>query len=217
MIDVLIPARNEADTIGPLVASLRGREGAMFNRVNRVIVVDNGSSDATGKVAAAAGASVVRCDDLGKGQAIARGLEEVSTERVMLCDGDLTPFRRYHMILLISDALRDCMVIGVPQFTQNVPWAKRGALWAYLSGIRVVPVEMLTDLKERDLLFGYTVEVMLNRSARLRGMPVYRVPLPKIYGKVQWGAMRKEAMLRDYEWMEGKDFDKLLTESREKK
>jgi hypothetical protein len=210
MIDVLIPARDEADTIGPLVTSLRGKP------VNKVIVVDNGSADATGRVAESAGASVVRCDEIGKGQAIAKGLEEVATQRVMLCDGDLSPFKRYQVTGLATEFMRHGMVIGVPEFTQNVPWAGQGPLWGFLSGIRVLPTAMLRDLKERGLLFGYTVEVMLNRSARVNDIRVYKIPLYGVRGKVQWGKERHEAMRRDFEWMLGKDFHRLLTESRDK-
>lgn len=210
MIDILIPARNEADTIGPLVTSLRRKW------VGKVIVVDNGSADGTGKVAENAGASVVICDDLGKGQAVARGVEEVTTDRVMLCDGDLTPFPGYQVAGLSWHIWDNSMIIGVPQFTQNVPWAQRGALWGFLSGVRVVPVKIVRDLKERGLLFGYTVEVMLNKSAQVNGMKIYKIPLYGVRGKVQWGEERKEAMRRDFEWMHGKDFGKLLTESREK-
>lgn len=214
MIDALIPARNEADTIGPLVRSLYGKIGGRLNPVNKVIVVDNGSDDETSKMAEAAGAQVVRCDEIGKGQAIARGIGEVTTGSVMLCDGDLTPFKAYHMLVLTTNVMSKGMVIGVPEFTQNVPWAVKGPLWGYLSGVRVVPAEMVTDLRDRDLLYGYTVEVMLNLSAEMRGMRSIRVPLHGVRGKPQWGLPRKEAMRRDYEWMEGKNFRKLLAEKK---
>jgi len=57
-LDVLIPARDEAAALPHVLADLpRAGEGW---RVRRVVVVDNGSRDATADVACAAGAEVVR-------------------------------------------------------------------------------------------------------------------------------------------------------------
>jgi glycosyltransferase involved in cell wall biosynthesis len=64
----IIPAWNESSTIGPLVTEVR-------RRVEHVIVVDDGSSDATGNVAHAAGAEVlVHPFNRGKGAALRTGL-----------------------------------------------------------------------------------------------------------------------------------------------
>ena len=53
-ISVVIPARDEADRIGPLLERIVGAPG-----VAEVIVVDDQSSDATAAIASAAGASVI--------------------------------------------------------------------------------------------------------------------------------------------------------------
>lgn len=59
-----IPAYNEETSIGQVVLSTR-------NHVDLVVVCDDGSSDATGKIAEGLGAIVVRHDrNLGKGQAV---------------------------------------------------------------------------------------------------------------------------------------------------
>jgi glycosyltransferase involved in cell wall biosynthesis len=64
----IIPAYNEAKRLGPVVQAARPF-------VREVVVVDDGSTDDTGRVAAAAGARVVRHDlNRGKGAAIVTGL-----------------------------------------------------------------------------------------------------------------------------------------------
>jgi 4,4'-diaponeurosporenoate glycosyltransferase len=54
-VSVVIPARDEAGAIGALLADLRGQEPRPFE----VIVVDDGSTDATAAIATAGGATVV--------------------------------------------------------------------------------------------------------------------------------------------------------------
>jgi glycosyltransferase involved in cell wall biosynthesis len=66
---VVVPAKDEADRIGETVAAVRAIPG-----VDVVLVVDDGSTDATAEQAAAAGADVVRHDrNRGKGAAMGTG------------------------------------------------------------------------------------------------------------------------------------------------
>jgi len=78
----VIPARDEAGAIGAVVA-------AATAVVAEVIVVDDGSRDATAALADAAGARVVRLSPgRGKGFALRSGVAAASHDRVVLCDGD---------------------------------------------------------------------------------------------------------------------------------
>ncbi|MGI5268275.1 glycosyltransferase family 2 protein [Nonomuraea sp. CA-218870] len=88
---VVIPARNEADRIGLTVASARGLPG-----VDLVVVVDDGSTDQTGRVARAAGAKVMRHSrNRGKAAAMETGAEAVrllddgAARHLLFLDADL--------------------------------------------------------------------------------------------------------------------------------
>ncbi len=67
-VTVLVPARNEAENLPGLVADLRDLG------LERILVVDNGSTDATARVAREAGAQVVHEPRAGYGRACLRGL-----------------------------------------------------------------------------------------------------------------------------------------------
>jgi len=83
-VSVVIAAYNEAPVIGSVVCdALRAVPSA------EVVVVDDGSTDDTGGVAAGAGARVVQLPtNAGKGAAVRRGLMDARGDVIVLIDGD---------------------------------------------------------------------------------------------------------------------------------
>jgi glycosyltransferase involved in cell wall biosynthesis len=83
-VSVVVPAYNEAAAIGDLVSALK--KGALWHEI---IVVDDGSADATGPNAAAAGAIVVRHPyNKGNGAAVKSGIRRATGDFVLIVDGD---------------------------------------------------------------------------------------------------------------------------------
>lgn len=80
-VTVVIAAKDEANTIGPVV-------DRSFRHACDVIVVDGGSRDATAAIAAAHGARVLRDRGRGKGDALRVGLEAVTTAVTVFLDAD---------------------------------------------------------------------------------------------------------------------------------
>jgi glycosyltransferase involved in cell wall biosynthesis len=81
---VVIPALNEAVAIGSLVTAL-----GHAARWHEILVIDDGSSDATAEQAAAAGARVIRhpyCK--GNGAAVKTGIRQATGRFVLIMDGD---------------------------------------------------------------------------------------------------------------------------------
>ena len=83
-VSVLLPAYNEAGAIGDVVRGL-----AAIATWREIIVIDDGSTDDTAAVAAAAGARVVRHPyNKGNGAAIKTGVRQTSGEFVLILDAD---------------------------------------------------------------------------------------------------------------------------------
>src|SRR6201995_648026 len=82
-VSVVIPALNEAESIGSVVRSMP------WNEIAECIVVDNGSTDGTAEIARAAGARVV-ISPRGYGAACAAGAKASlpTSDVMMFLDGD---------------------------------------------------------------------------------------------------------------------------------
>jgi glucosyl-3-phosphoglycerate synthase len=93
-VSVVLPALNEAPTVGDVVATVRPLVGSL---VDECVVVDSGSTDDTIAVARAAGARVVRRQDIlpelpvrpGKGEVLWRSLATTTGDVLVFLDSDL--------------------------------------------------------------------------------------------------------------------------------
>lgn len=86
-ISIVIPARNEAETVGHVITSVINQPC-----VQEVVVVDNASWDDTAEVATAAGARVVHEPEPGLGCALKTGFAAAENNWVMKIDADLAKF-----------------------------------------------------------------------------------------------------------------------------
>jgi glucosyl-3-phosphoglycerate synthase len=93
-VSVVLPALNEEQTVGEVVASVRPLVGSV---VDELVVVDSGSTDATAGLAERAGARVVHREDVlpelqplpGKGEVLWRSLAATTGDVVVFLDSDL--------------------------------------------------------------------------------------------------------------------------------
>ena len=88
-VSVVIPCLNEAETISECVTRSRAVL-AESGLDGEVIVVDNGSTDGSGDLARAAGATVVDEPRRGYGSAYLAGLDAANGEYIVMVDADLT-------------------------------------------------------------------------------------------------------------------------------
>ena len=111
-VSVCLPARNEEQTVGPIVSAVRAQLVAA-GLVDEVVVVDDHSTDATAARAFAAGARVVSAADLlpeygeghGKGEALWKSLHEAAGDLIVWCDADIVDFETQFVVGLLGPLL----------------------------------------------------------------------------------------------------------------
>jgi glucosyl-3-phosphoglycerate synthase len=118
-VSVVLPARNEAATVGGLVSDLRERWMRRVPLVDELLVVDSDSTDATADVARAAGADVVATTEVlpaqgtrpGKGEALWKSLAATTGDLVVFLDADLIGDVAHYVPGLLRPLLTDPQVL----------------------------------------------------------------------------------------------------------
>ena len=147
-LSIVIPAKNEAAVIGDVVAGARKR----FPDAE-IIVVNDGSDDATAEMAGDAGATVIsHPGSLGNGAAIKAGARAATGDIIAFMDGDgQHDAGEFDGLLEKLDEGFD-MAIGARGWDSH---ANVGRLWA--NGIYNVVASWLTGRRIPDLTSGFRV------------------------------------------------------------
>lgn len=177
-ISLIIPAYNEADAIGQVLAEIP-------ESVSEIIVVNNGSTDATPLAAAAAGATVLTENQKGYGHACLKGLEYIAQQEerpeiVVFLDGDYSDYPE-DLSKIIAPILTEGydMVIGARvkelretgSMTPQQIFGNALACWLMkimfaakytdLGPFRAIRYASLLSLHMQDTTYGWTVEMQL--------------------------------------------------------
>ena len=189
----VIPAYNEARSIASVVDGIRGG-------VERVIVVDDGSSDATADRARAAGADVIaHAANVGKGAAVRSGLARVFEENfthVLLLDADMQHLPEEAALLIAAAEQSGAdVVVGERQFDRSrMPAARYHAnrlgsrALSWFVGVPIQDTQCGFRIFRADALRtlaltarGYEIETEMLIKVRRRGGRVAAVPITAVY------------------------------------
>jgi glycosyltransferase involved in cell wall biosynthesis len=190
IVSVVIPCLNEADAITAVVRDV------LAQGVDEVIVVDNGSTDATAKRAHEAGARVVSEPHRGYGRACAAGVAAVRPDTDIVCflDGDgsdvpsfllqvVGPVVRGEADFVMGSRLTGKRESGSMTPQQLVAGHLAGLLMRIVYGVRftdmspfrAMRVAELRGLAMSEQTYGWNLEMQMRAAAnglRIREIPV---------------------------------------------
>jgi len=211
IIDVIIPAFNEEDSIAKVVSAIPKEW------VRSIIVVSNGSTDLTEQNARTAGAIVLLEPNKGYGNACLKGMEYIAKQTeegkpdiVVFLDGDYSdypeelpevvkPIIKEGADLVIGSralgnrekgAMQPQQIFGNWLATHLIKWLY-GVNFSDLGPFRAVRYSSLLAIDMQDKTFGWTVEMQV-KAAKLglncREVPVnyrQRIGVSKVTGTVK--------------------------------
>jgi glycosyltransferase involved in cell wall biosynthesis len=188
-VSVIIPALNEAESIGSVVASMP------WSQIAECIVVDNGSTDGTGEIAAAAGARVIT-SPRGYGAAMHAGAAAaLSTSTILVCmDGDgsdciedlarlVEPIAQNEADFVIGSRMRGHREAGSMLGSQLfaaflMGWLTRlvyGFRYTDMGPFRAIRRCSLDQMHMSEMTYGWNLEMQL--KAVQRGLRIQEIPV----------------------------------------
>jgi glucosyl-3-phosphoglycerate synthase len=155
-VSLVVPARNEAATVGDVVTRVREALVDTVELLDEIVVIDSDSTDTTYDVATDAGATVHRSAEIrpdlgsvpGKGEAMWKSLFVTRGEVIVFMDADLLDWDTHFVPGLLGPLLTSAQVQLVKGFYER-PMVSAGP-----DGYQAVPFEggRVTELVARPLI-----------------------------------------------------------------
>ncbi len=187
----IIPAFNERDGISETIRQVRTALSTLPHQ-SEIVVVDDGSTDGTGDLAAASGVRVIRlATNRGYGTALKTGVLATESEYVVIIDADGT-YPPDAIPRLVMRAAEADMVVGArAALDVSIPAVRRPAKWflarlsGYLAGQRIPDLNSGLRVMRRKALneflhlmpsgFSFTSTITLSMLCTMR--PVIYEPV----------------------------------------
>lgn len=194
-LSVIIPAYNEEPAIGALIEGVH-RVLRKLGIRDEVIVVDDGSTDATAEIARSKGAVVVpHGTNKGYGASLKTGMERSRHETLMIIDGDGT-YSPEDIATLLEGYDGEDMIVGTRDGQEaSLPGLRRlakkslRALAGYFTGVRIPDLNSGMRLLKKDAVleyldllpsgFSFTSTItlaLLKNGRRVRFVPIRYLP-----------------------------------------
>jgi glycosyltransferase involved in cell wall biosynthesis len=214
-VSLIIPALNEAECLGPLLADVPE------SLIDQLIVVDNGSTDSTRQVARKAGAIVVEEPRRGYGFACAAGAAFAKGDVMVFMDGDGSfvpgelPGLLEPLAMNEADLVLGSRMLNNPQRTvmplhqrfgnHLFTWLLRqryGVAITDIGPFRAIRRELLLALDMQEYTYGWPLEMII-KAARRRS-PIVELPItyrPRFAGQSKVSGTLRGTLLTAYRYL----------------
>ena len=173
-IALIIPAFDEEERVGDVIAAARA-----VPLIDEILVVNDGSTDATALVAKNAGVRVVNLPtNHGKGYAMQRGIRAVDADILVFSDADIMGLKDKHFLLLIEPLLKDdALMMTVGKFSGGrLRTDLSQNLIPSISGQRAIKRALINGLPDLSTTrFG--AEIAITKHAKMKKAKVLEVTL----------------------------------------
>jgi len=186
-VSVVIPALNEAESIGAVVTAMP------WGEIAECIVVDNGSTDGTAEIAALAGARVI-ASERGYGAAMSAGVAAAVGEVLVFLDGDgadpveamgelVGPIERGEADFVLASRIAGTRepgsMLGSQVFAGRlIGWMVRvmyGHRYTDMCAFRAIRRECLETMRMSEMTYGWNLEMQI--KAVQMGLRIVEVPV----------------------------------------
>lgn len=188
-VSIIIPAFNEAHTIGAVIQTARNHPW-----VDEVLVIDDGSKDNTSSQARAAGATIYRLlSNQGKASAMALGVARARNNIICFLDADLTEFNEAVLTQILEPVISNQtdMFVGLRN-RKTYTFNKLLRFFPIIGGERALKKELWlrtpTQYKK-----SFQIEIALNFFTKKYG---YRMDFKIIPGFSQVIKEKKRGVLK---------------------
>ncbi len=175
-ISAVIPAYNEAKTIGEVVEILKDHSLVM-----ETIVVNDGSTDKTAQIADKPGIKVINLAvNQGKGAAMQQGINFCQGDIILFLDADLLGLKNKHINQLLEPVLNNSAKMTVGVFTSGrVVTDLAHKITPFLSGQRAMKKELLDEIEDLNST-DYGVELAITNYVQQQEVKIEKVELKDV-------------------------------------
>ena len=170
----IIPAYNEENTISAVISTL-----VASGRFEEIVVISDGSTDDTAKVARIAGATLVH--ELpwkhGKGAAMGHGVAHTDSPILCFFDADLKGLTVSHIHSILDPVVNGEMYMHIGLREHSAFWTILAKYLPMIGGERAMRREIFEAIPN-SFLAGFKVESSLNYFCRVNSLSYGVVVLP---------------------------------------
>lgn len=196
-IAAIVSAYNEEGTIRSIIEDI-----SRIDIFDEIIVINDGSADSTGEIIISMKEKVDLIDihfskNMGKGYAMAKGVEISSANYLVFIDADLKNFTKDHAIQLIFPIInkRADMVLGQPSETLINHNANP---FKAFTGQRALKKGDILPIKEKMKTAGYGVETLINMHFIANRKVIKYVRLYKLIHLTKFTKTDKKKAIKEF-------------------